>query len=101
MVTITVFIVANCLVVIAYVLIPFALMRSRRSLKRQFPLLIGKPFLMFSMFIFFCGFGHALDVLTVWWPMYHLKAAWDCGTAFFSLYTARMLFLTLPKLKIR
>lgn len=30
--------------------------------------------LMFAPFIFFCGVGHLIDVVDIWWPIYPIKS---------------------------
>jgi hypothetical protein len=48
--------------------------------------------IMFSAFIFLCGIGHLLDIVTLWFPIYWISAIEDVATALISLAT----FLLLP-----
>jgi len=41
-----------------------------------------------AWFIFFCGIGHLIDVITVWYAMPWVKAVWNTGTALVSWMTA-------------
>jgi exonuclease VII small subunit len=70
----------------------FRLLRGRRDL--PYPHL----FVLFGLFILFCGTGHIIDIVTIWQPLYWLDAFWDFGTGVISIATAIVLWPLLPKL---
>lgn len=88
-------VIGNALVALAYYSIPlvlFRLLRGRRDL--PYPHL----FVLFGLFILFCGTGHIIDIVTIWQPLYWLDAFWDFGTGVISIATAIVLWPLLPKL---
>ena len=86
---------ANLLIGIAYFTIPAILLYFVR-LRRDVP--YPWVFVLFGLFIFFCGTGHFVDVITIWRPIYWFDAFWDSGTALTSIGTAIGLVLVLPAL---
>ncbi|MFP4296800.1 MAG: ATP-binding protein [Spirulinaceae cyanobacterium] len=54
-------------------------------------------FILFSAFILSCGFGHLLDVWTLWHPAYWLSGFEGAATALISCYTAFELAILLPR----
>lgn len=93
--TITLYSLGSFGVFTAYFSIPILLLRFRSSLKTLSPRIIGVPFLLASLFIFFCGGGHLIDIILIKYPFYNLAALWTLGTGtvswLFFLYTARLL----------
>ncbi len=96
-------VLSDAVVALSYYSIPFALFlvaARRREHVPQRPLL-----LLFGLFILFCGGGHAIDILSIWRPIYWTKAWWNVGTALFSGLTALIIiprslsFLKLPETK--
>lgn len=82
------YIAANVTISIAYALIPilcgFAFVRTR--ITRRWVLV------PFGLFIWFCGIGHTLEnVLVFWWPAYRFFTLWHWCTAMISLATAALL----------
>ncbi len=63
--------------------------------RRDLPFL--RVFVLFSCFIAFCGFGHLLDVWTLWHPTYWLSGGERALTALISCYTAAELVVLLPR----
>lgn len=55
-----------------------------------------RVFILFSAFILSCGFGHLLDVWTLWHPAYWLSGFEGALTALISCYTAFELAILLP-----
>lgn len=45
--------------------------------------------LMFAPFIFFCGVGHLIDVITIWYPIYPIKS-WSALVTFGASIPAAM-----------
>lgn len=74
---------ANLTICIEYMLIP-AMIAVIGISKRH---LFGRPWLtwMWVTFIFCCGVSHFCELLTFWWPAYHLFATWDWITALAGL----------------
>ena len=54
-------------------------------------------FLLFGLFIFFCGSTHVIDVITTWVPIYRFEGFVKLITAIISLTTAALLIPILPK----
>ena len=82
-------VITDSLVALAYYSIPVALFLLASRKKETIPF---RPFvILFGLFILFCGGGHAIDILTIWKPVYWLKAWWNAGTAATSLWTAIVL----------
>ncbi|MBS0558961.1 MAG: hybrid sensor histidine kinase/response regulator, partial [Proteobacteria bacterium] len=86
--------VSDIAVGLAYLTIPSALfvfIRRRRDL-------VFRPvFLLFAAFIFLCGTGHFLAVLTLWVPAYGIEGVWKLATAIVSVFTAVALWQMLPQ----
>src|SRR5579885_2928889 len=84
------YVITDALVALSYYSIPAALFlvafKKRQSVPLQ-PLLI-----LFGLFIAFCGGGHAIDIVSLWKPVYWLKGIWNVGTASTSVITAIVLF---------
>ena len=82
-------VITDALVALSYYSIPAALFflvfKRRESLAVQ-PILI-----LFGLFIAFCGAGHAMDIVSLWKPIYWMKAWWNAGTALTSVITAIVL----------
>ena len=86
---------ANAVIALAYYSIPVALfyfIRNRKDLPYQ------HVFLLFGFFITFCGTGHLVDIVTIWKPIYWVKAGLDFATAAVSIGTAVVLWPLLPRL---
>jgi signal transduction histidine kinase/CheY-like chemotaxis protein/HPt (histidine-containing phosphotransfer) domain-containing protein len=78
----------------AYFTIPFALMVFVR--KRQ-DLVFRPVFALFAGFIFLCGTGHWLNLITLWVPAYGLEGVVKAMTGVVSLITAGALWLMMPR----
>ncbi|GAB1545059.1 hypothetical protein NUACC21_77350 [Scytonema sp. NUACC21] len=87
-------IVSNCLIALAYYSIPITLFHFVR--KRQ-DLPFNGIFLLFGGFIIACGTNHIMDILTLWYPTYWLSGFTKAITALISLYTAFELVPLVPK----
>ena len=93
-------VITDSLIAFAYYSIPVALFLLAVRKKETIPF---RPlFMLFGLFILFCGGGHAIDILSIWKPVYWLKGWWNTGTAATSLWTAIVLipkvaeFIKLP-----
>lgn len=69
----------------AYIAIPIGLARLSRLEANVLP---RAKALLFAPFILFCGFGHAIDVVTIWEPIYLVQAIWTGVTFLASLPAA-------------
>ncbi|NKF22140.1 GGDEF domain-containing protein [Solimonas marina] len=85
---------ANALIVLAYYSIPITLMVF---IPRNPSLHFNWVFAMFSLFIFACGTGHLLDIVSIWIPVYRFDVSVRIVTAVASVATALMIWPILPK----
>jgi len=88
-------VLANLTVALAYYSIPLMLVRLVRG-REDLP--HPRVFVLFALFILFCGTGHLVDVVTIWYPIYWFDAFWDLGTGLVSIGTAVVLWPLLPRL---
>ena len=88
-------IISDASVAIAYLSIPFALVRILR--KRTY-----KPYrgviVMFSVFILACGLTHIMSIIVVWNGYYGIQGLLKAFTAIASIGTAIMLYPVVPKI---
>lgn len=87
-------VVSNVLIAIAYFSIPAILVYFVRQ-RNDTP--FTEVFLLFSAFIAACGVGHLLDVWTLWFPNYWVSGFERAITAFVSCLTAIRLVEWTPK----
>jgi|GEM_PF-2731855 len=85
--------IADSLTAAAYLSIPFLLVQLVH-MRRDMP--FSGTFVLFGLFIFFCGMTHVLGVVTFWQPVYGLQAAVKVATAFASISTALVLWRNFP-----
>src|SRR5215470_13256954 len=80
----------------AYFAIPSAIwifLRKRTDLSAEL-----KPLAMlFAGFIFLCGLTHAVQLVTLWLPVYETQGYVKAATAFISVVTAIAIFPLIPK----
>jgi signal transduction histidine kinase len=87
-------IVADALIAMAYFSIPFTLVhfaRKRKDLKFQW------MFVCFAVFIVACGTTHIMEIVVIWWPMYWASGIIKAITALASVPTALLLIRLLPQ----
>jgi PAS domain S-box-containing protein len=77
----------------AYFAIPI-LIAYFASKKKNLP--FKKVFYLFTAFILFCGFGHLIDGLIFWFPVYRFSALILFGTAVVSWLTVATLIKIMP-----
>ena len=53
--------------------------------------------ILFAAFIFLCGLSHAVQGLTLWWPVYETQGYVKAATAIVSVATAFIIFPLIPK----
>ncbi len=90
----TVFIVGNLGIALAYFLIPAAL---RYFIGKRKDLPYAHIFKLFAAFILSCGLTHIAKVWTLYQPAYWVEATLDLWTAAVSLITAAVLLPLIPK----
>ena len=87
-------VISDALTALAYTSIPFALLYFVR---RRKDLPFNWMFLCFGVFIVACGATHAMEIWTLWTPVYWLSGAIKAVTAVTSVLTAILLARLLPK----
>lgn len=65
----TLYVISDSLIVLAYIIIPVAIVRFLRA-RRDIP--IDKIVTLFAAFILLCGTTHLLSIITLWYPIYWL-----------------------------
>ncbi len=85
---------SDFLIFIAYMAIPFAIWSF---VKKRDDLELKPLALLFAAFIFLCGLSHAVQGLTLWWPVYETQGYVKAATAIVSVATAVMIFPLIPK----
>jgi signal transduction histidine kinase len=86
--------VSDALITLAYFSIPFTLVyfvRKRRDLKFQW------MFVCFAVFIVACGTTHAMEIWVIWHPAYWLSGSIKAITALASVPTAILLLKLVPQ----
>lgn len=86
---IALYVLTDALVALSYYSIPAALFVL--AYKRRMTVPVQPLLLLFGLFIAFCGGGHAIDIVSLWHPVYWLKGLWNAGTAATSVVTAVVL----------
>lgn len=86
-------VVSDSVIALAYYSIPIALVMLVR---RRRDLAFNWMFLMFGAFIFACGTTHAMNILTVWNPVYRADGVIKLMTAAVSAMTAVALWPLIP-----
>lgn len=83
----------DAMIALAYFTLPpmlFYLARKRADLTHRF------VFVLFGLFIFFCGFTHVIDIWTIWIPTYRFEGTVKILTGILSLATAFVTLKSLP-----
>ncbi|WP_237397207.1 GAF domain-containing protein [Okeania sp. KiyG1] len=86
---------SDLLIAIAYFSIPTMLLYFLYKRKNEVPFL--GVFILFGAFIILCGFGHLLEVWTLWHPAYWFSGVEQALTALVSCCTALQMATLLPK----
>jgi hypothetical protein len=87
--------ISDGLIFLAYFSIPLMLVyfaHKRKDIPYQW------VFPMFGAFIFSCGTGHLIALITMWEPVYRLEGAVKAITAGVSVVTAIVLYPLIPKM---
>lgn len=91
-------VLTNLIIALAYFSIPVALwvfVKRRQDLR---DLQVKGLFIMFALFILFCGTTHLMDILVIWRPYYWIDTGIRLITALLSLATAWVLWPLIPRL---
>lgn len=89
------YVISDGLIALSYFSIPIAI---TYFVRKRIDLGFNRVFVMFSLFIFFCGMTHLIAILTIWQPAYWLDAGMKGLTALASAITAVMLWRLMPML---
>ncbi len=89
----TLHVVADSLIALAYFSIPFTLLYFVR---RRKDLQFNWIYLCFAVFIIACGATHLMEIWTIWQPVYWLSGAVKAITALASVPTAFLLVRLVP-----
>jgi len=89
----TLHVVADSLIALAYFSIPFTLLYFVR---RRKDLQFNWMFVCFAIFIVACGATHLMEIWTIWQPVYWLSGAVKTVTALASVPTAFLLVRLVP-----
>ena len=87
-------VISDLLIAVSYFSIPLALLYGIYKNKQDFPISLT---LLFGSFIFLCGSGHLIDIVTLWFPIYWVSGLLKAATALVSCYTAMELVILLPQ----
>jgi PAS domain S-box-containing protein len=87
-------VVSDALIALAYFSIPFTLLYFVR---KRLDLEYSWIFLCFAVFIVACGCTHLLEITTIWYPTYWFAGVVKAVTALVSVATAFILFRSVPK----
>ncbi len=82
-----VYLVANALIALSYIKIPFEIRRFTLD-RTDLPPKAIKLLRLFGMFIFWCGLGHAFSIVMIWKGLYGIEALILAMTAIVSVRTA-------------
>ncbi len=91
---VTLHVVSDALIAIAYFSIPAMLIYFIQK-RKDIP--FSNVFALFGAFIVLCGTGHLLDIWTLWHPAYWVSGAERALTALVSCFTALQLVNLLPQ----
>ncbi|MDF1667666.1 MAG: PAS domain S-box protein, partial [Planctomycetota bacterium] len=89
-------IVADTMIWAAYMAIPLAIVYF--LVKRRESLPMARVLWLFGLFIVSCGFGHLIEAIIFWFPVYRFAALVKVCTALISWATVLSLFPMIPKL---
>ena len=87
-------VISDGIIAMSYYSIPITLLfflRKRPDI--PFPAMIA----LFALFIVLCGTGHAIEIWTIWNPVYAFSGAWKAVTAAVSVVTAVALVPIVPQ----
>lgn len=86
-------VVADALIVLAYAIIPIALVyfiRKRQDIEFRW------VFVLFGAFIFACGMTHLINIIVLWKPIYAIQSIVLMATGIISIVTAVAIWPQIP-----
>ena len=86
---------SDVIIVLSYYAIPFALIYL---VKKRKDLAFNWIFVMFGLFIFFCGTTHLVGIINVWHGYYFAEGLVKVATAAVSIATAVLMVPLIPKI---
>lgn len=86
-------VVSDFFIAVAYFSLPIAIMIFS---KRRQDIGYNSIFVLFSMFILFCGITHVIGIFTIWHGVYGIHGVSKALTAFVSVLTAIYVYKLLP-----
>ena len=89
-------VIADLAIALAYFSIPITIIVFLRRLDRPIP--FRWAFIMFGIFILFCGINHNMSIVVLWVPIYYLEGILKLMTAAASVATAVLMLPLLPVL---
>ena len=89
-------VIADLSIALAYFSIPVVIVVFLRRLDRPIP--FRWAFVMFGIFILFCGINHLMNIVVLWHPLYYLEGVLKLLTAAASVATAVLMLPLLPVL---
>ena len=94
------YVISDGLIVLAYVIIPMAIVRFLRA-RHDIPVNKVKVVVLFAAFILLCGTTHLLSIITLWHPIYWISGLVKALTGVISILTAYITWQLVPKLIIK
>ena len=95
------FLIGDGATVLAYLAIGLGLIANAVQLKGQgAPPFILNNVLLFGMFVFACGIGHAIKIATIYTGLYRLESYWATVTGLISITEAIVLFRTRAAIRL-
>lgn len=89
-------VIADLGIALAYFSIPIVILVFLRRLNRPIP--FRWAFVMFGIFILFCGINHIMNIVVLWHPLYYIEGVLKLLTAAASVATAVLMLPLLPVL---
>jgi len=89
-------VIADLAIALAYFSIPVVIGVFLRRLEKPVP--FRWAFIMFGIFILFCGINHLMNIVVLWHPLYYLEGVLKLLTAAASVATAVLMLPLLPVL---
>lgn len=89
-------VVSDLVITLAYFAIPATIGYLLYKRKQTVP--FRWVFIMFALFIVFCGISHLVSIIVLWHPFYYFAGIVKALTAMVSLATAVMIFPLIPRL---
>lgn len=86
-------VISDSLITLAYTIIPFTLLYFIRK-RKDLP--FNWIFACFGLFIIFCGATHAMEIITLWKPLYWVSGLLKAATGIISIIIAILLIRLIP-----